>query len=314
MKKRVFLTGRLHDVVQRDLKKRYSTKVHGGKMPIPRSELLDGVRGAEGLVCFPFDRIDREVIDAADLRVISTYSVGFDHIDVAHAKRRGIKIGYTPDVLSDATADLAFCLMLDSMRRVTEGDRMIRRGGWRSVLGAYDYVGHGMQAKTLGIVGMGRIGRALAKRAAAFGMNITYYSRRRVRGSGARYVPFERLVSESDVISLHVPHTAETDNMIHAGVLKKMKPGAFLINTSRGAVVNERDLAGALRRKVIAGAGLDVFCSEPVGRRHPLAGLQNVVLSPHIGSSTAETRLKMAEITACNLRLGMAGRRPRYSV
>ncbi|RNJ75122.1 MAG: D-glycerate dehydrogenase [Nitrosopumilus sp. B06] len=314
MKKKVFLTGRLHDVIQRDLKKRYKTVIHTGKMPVSRAELLRRVRGAEGLVCFPFDRIDREVMDAADLQVISTYSVGIDHIDTAYAKKKGIKIGYTPDVLDDATADLAFCLMLDVMRRVTEGDRMIRQGRWSGALGAYDYTGYGMQEKTLGIIGMGRIGSALAKRATAFGMKVIYHNRHRIKDSTMRYASFDRIISDSDVISLHVPHTKDTNGMIHAGVLEKMKPTVFLINTSRGAVINERDLIAALRRKRIAGAGLDVFCSEPVGKRHPLAGLQNVVLSPHIGSATAETRLKMAEIAARNLHLGMAGRKPRYSV
>lgn len=318
--RKVFLTRRLHDFALEDLGRKYLVEVHAGRIPIPRARLRSKVRDADGLVCFPCDTVDADIIDSAEgLRAISTYSVGFDHIDIAHAKKKKIRVGYTPGVLTDATADLAFSLILDVTRRVTEGDRTIRAGRWSQVYGAYDFVGTGIQSKTLGILGLGRIGQALARRAGAFGMDVTYHGRRRApkgveRSLGARYVGLDELIACSDIISIHVPHTAETDGMFDAGAFKRMKRTAVLINTARGRIVNQKDLAGALKRKTIAGAGLDVFESEPIGRGDPLTRLQNVVLAPHIGSSTEETRAEMARITVRNLHLGMAGRRPLYSV
>ena len=251
--------------------------------------------------------------------MISTYSVGFDHIDVERAKERGIVVGYTPEVLTEATADISVALMLDLMRRVSEGDRLIRGGGWRSVFGAVDYVGTDLRGKTLGILGLGRIGKAVARRAAAFGMNITYHNRHRLparteRGLGARYVGFGRLLSCSDVISVHVPYRGATHHLFDSGAFARMKRTAYLINTSRGRVVCEPDLVRALQTGVIAGAGLDVFESEPVRRSNPLVRLPNVVLAPHIGSSTAETRSEMADLALRNLDLGLRGQRPVHSV
>lgn len=317
---KVFLTGRLHDFAMRDLRSRYEVDVHTGRIPVSRRVLRSKIRDADGLVCFPFDRIDREIIDSAEnLRTICAYSVGFDHIDVEHAKSRKIRVGYTPDVLTDATADLAFSLILDVARRVTEGDRAIRAGRWKTGYGPYDFLGMDLRSKTLGILGMGRIGQAVAGRAVGFGMKIAYHSRRRIpasreRALGARYFSLPGLVSRSDVISIHVPYTAETHRMVDAAFLGKMKRTAILVNTARGRIVNQSDLAQALKKKVIAGAGLDVFESEPVPRGDPLARLQNAVLAPHIGSSTVETREAMARLTLRNLHLGMAGRKPVCSV
>ncbi len=320
MKKKVLLTRELHPFALHKLRKKFSISVHAGKIPMPRRELISGIRDAEGIICFPYDRIDKRVMDSApNLRVISTYSVGFDHIDVECAKKHGIRVGYTPEVLTDATADLAMTLMLDVMRRTTEGDRVIRRGGWRQIYGAYDYVGVDVRGKTLGILGLGRIGERLARRAAAFDMKIIYHNRTRLDKSredrlGARYVGFWDLVSKSDVLSLHVPHTKDTDGIVNLALMKKMKKTSYLINTARGKIINERDLLTALRRKVIAGAGLDVFETEPIGRNHPLSRLENVVLTPHIGSSTRETRKRMAEVAVRNLELGISNRKPVYSV
>lgn len=317
---KVFLTGRLQDFAMRELRKRYTVEVHTGSIPISRPRLRSKVRDADGLVCFPFDFIDRDIIDSGvNLRTICTYSVGFDHIDVGHAKSKKIRVGYTPDVLTEATADLSFSLILDVARRVTESDRMIRAGKWNRVYGAADFLGTDLQSKTLGILGMGRIGQALARRAGAFGMKITYHSRHRIprsteRALCARYASLPRLVSGSDVISIHVPHTGETHGMVDAAFLKRMKRTAILVNTARGKIVNQRSLAAALKKNTIAGAGLDVFESEPLQKGDPLTRLQNVVLAPHIGSSTAETREAMARITLRNLRLGMARKKPAYSV
>ena len=320
MRKKVFLTRTLHDFALKELRKKYQIEVHKGKIPIPQSKLRSKIKDIDGLICFPYDIINKETIELAkNLRVISTYSVGFDHIDTKYAKEKKIRVGYTPEVLTDATADLAFLLLLDSLRRVSEGDRNIRDGKWKVVYGAHDYVGVDLQGKNLGILGLGRIGQRLAKRAKAFDMKIIYHNRNRIsktkeKSLGTKYVSFEKLISQSDVISIHVPHTKETDKMFNMKVFKKMKDTVFLINTSRGKVVNEKDLVVALKKKIIAGAGLDVFEQEPIGKGHPLTKLQNVVLAPHIGSSTKETRSKMAEITVKNLNLGMNGKKPIYSV
>lgn len=319
-KKHVFLTRRLHDFALKELKKKYQVEIHTGKVPIPRSKLQTKIKEIDGLICFPYDKIDRELIDMAkNLKVISTYSVGFDHIDTEYAKSKKIRVGFTPEVLTNATADLAFSLMIDIFRRVSEGDRIIRSGKWTVIYGAYDYVGLDLQGKTLGILGLGRIGSTLAKRAKAFDMKIIYHNRKRIsknkeRELSVKYVSFNKLITDSDVISIHVPHTSETDKLFDKKIFSMMKNTAFLVNTSRGKVVNEKDLAYALKKKAIAGAGLDVFEAEPIGKKNPLTKLSNVVLAPHIGSSTLETRSKMAEITVKNLNLGINGKKPIYSV
>jgi len=320
MKNKIFLTRTLHDFALKELKKRYQIEIHSGKIPIPQTKLRSKIKEVDGIICFPYDKISKEVIDLAmNLKVISTYSVGFDHIDVNYAKKKKIRVGYTPEVLTDATADLAFTLLLDVIRRVSEGDRIIREGKWKVVYGAHDYVGADLQGKTLGIFGLGRIGRTLAKRAKAFDMNIVYHNRNRIskykeKTLGVRYVSFEKLITQSDIISIHVPHTKETDHLFNMKVFRKMKKSAFLINTARGKIVNEKELVVALKKNIIAGAGLDVFEEEPINTKNSLTKLQNVVLAPHIGSSTRETRAKMAKITVKNLNLGMSGKKPIYSV
>jgi len=214
---------------------------------------------------------------------------------------------------------MAFSLLLDIARRVTEGDKIIREGKWKEIYGAFDYVGVDLQGKTIGILGLGRIGSTLAKRAKAFDMKIIYHNRKPVTKSkekslDVKYVSFEKLITKSDFISIHVPHTKETDRLFNMKIFRKMKKTSFLINTSRGKVVNEKDLAIALKKKIISGAGLDVFDKEPIKKNHPLVKLSNIVLAPHIGSSTKETRIKMAEITVKNLNLGINGKKPIYSV
>ncbi|MBT5201287.1 MAG: D-glycerate dehydrogenase [Thaumarchaeota archaeon] len=319
-KKRVFLTRTLHDFALKELRKKYQIEVHSGKIPIPKNILEKKIKNIDGLICFPYDKIDDTMMDMAEnLKAISTYSVGFDHVDITHAKKKKIRVGYTPEVLTDATADLAFSLMMDVMRRVTEGDKIIRKGSWRQIYGAYDYVGLDLQGKTLGILGLGRIGSTLAKRAKAFDMKLVYHSRNRVsktreKALGIKYVSWEKLITQSDVISIHVPHTTQTDKLFDAKIFKKMKKSAVLINTARGKVINEKDLVLALKKNIIAGAGLDVFETEPISNTHPLTKLDNVVLAPHIGSSTKETREEMARLTVKNLNLGILGKKPIYSV
>lgn len=319
-KKRVFLTRRLHDFALKELKKKYQIEIHSGKIPIPKSKLRSKIKEVDGLICFPYDKIDKEIIDCGkNLKAISTYSVGFDHIDTEYARKNRIRVGYTPEVLTDATADLAFSLIIDILRRVSEGDRTIRAGKWTVIYGAYDYVGLDLQGKTLGIFGLGRIGSTLAKRAKSFDMKITYHNRKPISKTkekllGVKYVTFEKLISDSDIISIHVPHTKQTDKIFNKKVFSKMKKTAYIVNTARGKIIDEKDLVAALKKKTIAGAALDVFETEPITKNHPLTKLQNVVLAPHIGSSTNETRAKMAEITVKNLNLGINGKKPTYSV
>lgn len=317
---KILLTRKLHDFAIRDLKKRYQVVVHSGKIPMPRKTLIEKIRNVDGLICFPYDVIDNTVIESAKkLRVISTYSVGYDHIDLVTARRRGIKVGYTPEVLTNATADLTIGLILDLLRRITEGDRLIRIGKWQQIFGAHDYVGVDLEDKTLGMLGMGRIGQAVVKRAKGFGFTMTYHTRTRLSKTqekklGIRFVSLDKLIKTSDILSIHTPHTEQTHHIMNLKNLQKMKKTAFIINTSRGKIINEKDLVKALKSKTIAGAALDVFEKEPINKNHPLAKMQNVVLAPHIGSSSAETRMKMAQITVQNLVLGLQGKKMVYSV
>ena len=320
MKGKILLTRTLHDFALKELKKKFQVKIHTGKIPIPQKTLKSKIKEMDGLICFPYDKIDKEIIESAKkLKAISTYSVGYDHIDTQFAKENKIRVGYTPEVLTDATADMAFALLLDSLRRISEGDRIIRKGQWKQIYGAYDYVGLDLQGKTLGIMGLGRIGKTLAKRAKAFDMKIIYHNRKQISKTeekkiGVKYTTFEKLISQSDIISIHVPHTKQTNEMFNMKIFRKMKNTSFLINTSRGKVVNQKDLAVALKQKIIAGAGLDVFDTEPIKKNHPFLKLENIVLAPHVGSSTKETRVKMAKITVKNLILGMNGKKPTYSM
>lgn len=320
MKEKIFLTRTLHDFALKELKKKFQVEVHTGKIPIPKNSLKSKIKQVDGLICFPYDQINKEVIEVAkNLKVISTFSVGYDHIDTKFAKEKKIRVGYTPDVLTNATADMAFALMIDSLRRISEGDRIIRKQKWNQIYGAYDYVGLDLQGKTLGIIGLGRIGKTFAKRAKAFDMKIIYHNRKQISKTdekklGVKYTTFNKLITQSDIISIHVPHTDETNQMFNMKIFRKMKKTSFLINTSRGKVVNEKDLVVALKQKIIGGAGLDVFETEPISKNHQFLKLENVVLAPHVGSSTKETRTKMAKITVKNLILGIKGKKPIYSI
>ena len=320
MKEKIFLTRTLHDFALKELKKKFQVEVHTGKIPIPKNSLKSKIKQVDGLICFPYDQINKEVIQSAkNLKVISTFSVGYDHIDTKFAKEKKIRVGYTPDVLTNATADMAFALMIDSLRRISEGDRIIRKQKWNQIYGAYDYVGLDLQGKTLGIIGLGRIGKTFAKRAKAFDMKIIYHNRKQISKTdekklGVKYTTFNKLITQSDIISIHVPHTDETNQMFNMKIFRKMKKTSFLINTSRGKVVNEKDLVIALKQKIIGGAGLDVFETEPISKNHQFLKLENVVLAPHVGSSTKETRTKMAKITVKNLILGIKGKKPIYSI
>jgi glyoxylate reductase len=272
---------------------------------LPTDELHAAIAGADAVVSTLHERVDAAFADAAgaQLKVVATVAVGYDNIDVSALAARGIVVTNTPGVLTDATADLAFGLLLSVTRRFGEGERLLRsRTPWEFDLGFL--LGTGIQGKTLGIVGLGQIGTAVARRARAFGMSIVYTGRRRAdtdveRELDARYLTLEELLRESDVVSLHCPLTPQTRHLIDADALATMKPTAYLINTTRGAVVDEAALADALANGVIAGAGLDVFEKEP--EVHPtLLELDNVALTPHLGSATRETRTAMAMLAARN--------------
>ena len=268
-----------------------------------RAEFLEAVQGRDGLLCLLTEDIDDEVLDISPgLRGVAIYAVGYNNIDVDACTRRGIPVSNTPDVLTDTTADIAWALMFAAARRVAEGDRYVRSGcftGWGPLL----MLGSDVTGKTLGIIGAGRIGTATARRAAGFSMPVVYASRKRnatIESTGARYLPLDDLLRESDFVSLHVPLTPETTHLIGARELDLMKPTAYLINTTRGPVVDEKALVQALRNGLIAGAGLDVFEREP--ELEPgLADLENAVILPHVGSGTVATRLRMGNMAAANL-------------
>jgi glyoxylate reductase len=260
-------------------------------------ELKARLRGKQGVVCLLTDAMTADVMDAdSDLKVIANVAVGYNNIDVPAARARGIVVTNTPDVLTEATADLTWALIMDITRRVSEGDRLVRRGDWKGW--ALDFMlGAGLRGKQLGIIGYGRIGRAVAARAEAFGMTVAYSDMAAAAGSEA--MPIDRLLITSDIITIHCPLTPDTTHLINQASLARMKRSAYLINTSRGPVVDEAALAWALKNGIISGAGLDVYEEEP--KVHPdLMKLENVVLAPHLGSATTETRTAMADLAVRN--------------
>jgi len=286
--------------------------------PVPRSVLLQEVRDADGVLSLVTDKIDREVFEAApNLRVVSNIAVGYDNIDIGEAKQRNIIVCNTPDVLTESTADLTFALMLNTARRVIEAASFLQENKWNS-WGLMLLAGQDVYGKVLGIIGFGRIGEAVARRARGFGMKIIYFSRQRKHLQEEeleiQYRDLEGLLRESDFVCVLTPLTKETYHMIGTKELSWMKESAILINTSRGDVVDEEALLHALRAHQILAAGLDVYSNEPVRADHPLVQLPNVVALPHIGSATVETRMQMAKLAVDNLRLALAGEEPKYRV
>ena len=275
--------------------------------------MLERVRGVDGLLCLLTDRIDGELLDAAGpkLKVVSNQAVGYDNIVVPDATVRGIPVGNTPGILTDATADFAFALMMAAGRRIVEGERYVRAGRWKtwspSLMLGTDFVG-----ATLGLVGFGRIGQAMAKRASGFDMRVIYYAPRQPPVPGLNAVPvdsLETLLRESDFVSLHVPLDARTHHLVNAETLAMMKPSAVLINTARGPVVDPQALYGALKANRLFAAALDVTDPEPLPADHPLLGLDNCLIVPHIASASKITRDKMALMAAENLIAGLKGER-----
>lgn len=291
---RVLVTRRIPGSTSPTLGEIFDVDVHDSDVALGRDALLERVAGAAGALTMVSDRVDEGFLEAGgdDLRVVANFAVGFDNIDVAAATRHGVLVANTPDVLSQATAELAMSLLLALLRRVAEGDRILRgRAPW--AWSPTWMIGRGLPGRTLGIVGLGRIGREFARLALAFGMEVIYTNRSGAAGDVPyRAVDLDELLAEADVVSLHCPLTEDTHHLIGSRELAAMKPDAVLVNTARGPVVDEVALALALRERVIAGAALDVFEFEPGVNEH-LVGLENVVLTPHIGSSTAEVREAM---------------------
>ncbi len=282
--------------------------VYTGAATLSPAELRSRVADKHALVCLLTDSIDRHVFDAAPrLKIVANVAVGFNNIDVAHARLRGVVVTNTPDVLTESVADFTWALLLSITRRVSEGERIVRSGRWKGW--ALDFMlGSGLAGKQLGIVGFGRIGRAVASRAPAFGMHVVYSSRHEPRTSPEQ-VSFDHLLATSDVVSLHVPLTPDTRHLIDRRALAQMKRTAYLVNTSRGPVVDEAALARALAEGDLAGAALDVYEHEP--EIHPgLLQVENVLLAPHLGSATVETRTAMADLAVENVLAVLAGRRP----
>ena len=283
--------------------------LYPGDGTMPHEELIARVADTDALVCMLTDRIDRSVIDAATrLKIAANVAVGYNNVDVPYARSKGLVVTNTPDVLTESVADFTWTLILAITRRLSEGERLLRRGGWKGW--AFDFLlGTELRGKQLGIVGFGRIGQAVAARAAAFGMRVAYSGRRDADAPGAEFMSLDRLLNSSDVVSLHVPLTTDTRHLIDKKAIARMKRSAYLINTARGPIVDEEALAWALQQHLLAGAGLDVYENEPTV--HPdLLRLENVLLVPHLGSGTTETRLAMAALAVDNVVAVLSGKPP----
>jgi len=299
------------DIVHRACEK---VEINPHDRVLTRDELLAGVRGRDGVLCLLTDKIDEEVFEAAgpQCKIFANYAVGYDNVQVEAATRRGIMITNTPGVLTETTADLAWAPIFAAARRIVEADAFFRTGQWQG-WGPLQFLGHDIYGATLGIVGAGRIGSAVARRAIGFGMRVLYADTQEnvelEERLGAKRVELDELLRESDFVSLHVPLTEQTRHLIGNRELRLMKRTAYLINTSRGPVVDEAALVSALREGLIAGAGLDVYENEPAPAPG-LTELPNVVCLPHLGSATEATRSKMATMAATNLVAGLRGERP----
>jgi glyoxylate reductase len=315
---RVFITRSLPSPGIKMLEDRYEVEVNPYDRVLSKKEIISGVIDKDALLCLLTDAIDNDIIDAGnDLKIISNYAVGYNNIDVNYATAKGILVTNTPGVLSETTADLAFTLLMATARRIPEGDKLMREGkfmGWAPEL----LLGTDVHGKTLGIIGLGRIGILVAKRAKGFDMKVLYYNTSRKpeveRELGVKYVDLDDLLRDSDFVTLHVPLTSATKSLIGKKELALMKPTAYLINTSRGEVVDELALIETLKNKKLRGVGLDVFWSEPTNINPELYKLNNAVLSPHIGSASFETRSKMAEMAAQAVIDAIEGKKPAHLV
>jgi glyoxylate reductase len=312
---RVFVTRLIPDDGLDPVREATEADIWTDELPPPRDELLKRVAGVDGVLALLTDRVDDAFLDAAgpQLKVVSNYAVGFDNVDVPACTRRGVAVGNTPGVLTDTTADLAWTLLMAAARRIVEGADYVRADRWKT-WGPLLLLGPDVHGSTIGIVGFGRIGQAVARRAMGFGMRIVYHDLQRAEAAveaayGATFLPLEELLAQSDFVSLHVNLTDVTRHLINADTLRQMKPTAVLVNTARGPVVDSMALVDALRDGVIAAAALDVTDPEPMPASHPLVSLPNCLIVPHIASASRATRGKMAAMAAANLLAGVRGER-----
>ncbi len=312
---RVFVSRLIPEDGLRPIREATDARIWEEDLPPPRSTLLEAVAGCDGVVTLLTDRVDDEFLDAAgpQIKVVSNYAVGFDNVDVPACTARGVAVGNTPGVLTETTADLAFALLMAAGRRIPEGDRYVRMGRWKT-WGPLLLLGPDVHGSTIGIVGFGRIGQAVARRAMGFGMTVLYHDVHQVdaaveREFGATFLPLEELLARADFVSLHVNLTADTRHLINAEKLSWMKPTGVLVNTSRGPVVDPVALFEALRDGVIFAAALDVTDPEPIPADDPLLSLENCLVVPHIASASRATRGKMAAMAAANLLAGVRGER-----
>ena len=295
---RCFVTRSLPGAALDRLRAACDVDVWPGDLPPTREELLDGIAGADALLCTLSDRVDAAVLDAAPgLRVVANYAVGSDNIDGAEAAERGVAIGVTPGVLTEATADLAFALLLAAARRLSEAERAVHDGAWRT-WEPQGWLGLELHSATLAVVGFGRIGQAVARRAEAFGMEVLAVTRE---------TPLEDALARADAVTLHTPLTDATRHLVDAAALRRMKPSAILVNTGRGALVDTDALCAALHAGEIGAAALDVTDPEPLPPDHPLLAAPNVLVVPHIGSATHTARERMTEMAVDNVLAGLAG-------
>jgi glyoxylate reductase len=314
-KPKVYVTRELPERGLKIIKERFDAEVWPEYAPPPKKTIIEKAKNVDALATLLSDKIDAEVFDAAPkLKMIAQLAVGFDNIDVQEATKRGIYVSNTPEVLTDTTADFAWALLMALARRVVEADKYVRTGKWTVGWHPAMLQGRDVYGATIGIVGAGRIGYAVAKRATGFSMKILFYDviprPEMEKDFGAKKVDLETLLKQSDFVSIHVPLMKETHHLINAEKLKLMKKTAYLINNSRGPVVDEKALYEALKEGRISGAGLDVFEQEPAPLDNPLLKLDNVVVAPHISSASYETRSKMAEMVADNLVAFFEGKRP----
>lgn len=306
MKKKVYITRKLPQVIYKKLADKFEVKMwNKTDQPVPREILIEEVKEMDGLFCLLTETIDQEVIEnAPKLKVIANMAVGYNNINIQAATEKGIIVTNTPGVLTETTADLTFALLMATARRVVEASDYLRNGEWKT-WSPMQLTGQDIYGATLGIIGMGRIGQALVKRAKGFDMNIIYYNRSRKpameKELGIQYMELKELLQASDYISILIPYSSEVHHFIGEKELKLMKKSAILINTARGGIVDEAALFDALKTGEIWAAGLDVFEQEPVNLDSSLLTLPNVVTLPHIGSASEKTRLKMADLAAENL-------------
>ena len=305
----ILVTRKLPSSVLSKLETVGDVDLYAGDLAMPPDELRSRVVGKRAVVSMFTEQIDKTILDAgADLQIVANVAVGYNNIDVAYARSRGVIVTNTPDVLTESVADFTWALILAITRRLSEGERLIRRNEWKGW--AFDFMlGTDLRGKQLGLVGFGRIARAVAARASAFGMRVACSTRRESEQSSIGQLSLDRLLNTSDIVSLHVPLTSETRHLIDKRALTRMKRSAYLINTSRGPVVDEEALAWALEHRLIAGAALDVYEREP--EVHPaLLPLENVLLIPHLGSGTVETRTAMADLAVDNVVAVLSGKPP----